>query len=310
MALSWCDLLYFISSIFIATTACGCIFENYCSTWFYAHFGWNIILAFNALSTYIVIFISLDRFVAVWFPMWFETITQPPFDITNRLVFATVLSFGLNVPYMVDATVSEKESFCNCSESIYENNCSSITYIPKDGFQNNFNQTWHKVFRYNYNVLMFWLPSVMLSVLNFSLVLAVISGRVKLPRAKAAEVEADMHRSFNTNKQETVLVATSLAMTASYVVMTIPIAIFLSCYAEFNDNRCTESTPKETLRHIGNIFQILEHILHSVYLFLINPSFRQGLISLFQCKKENHNSTLSNSEHPLGKVSSSMLGNM
>ncbi|XP_050716042.1 formyl peptide receptor-related sequence 6-like isoform X2 [Eriocheir sinensis] len=270
LALSWCDLSYSISCIIIAATACGCVFESYASAWYYAHFGWSITRTFHALGNYIIIFMSLDRFVAVWFPVWFMTMTQPLFDITNRLVFATVLCFILHVPYMVDAAVVEKVNFCNnCTEAVNEDNCTSVTsvtYISIDGFQKSFNQTWHEVFRYSYNQLFCWLPCALLIVLNFGLVLAVVTKRVKVPREK-------------------MLVATAIVMTASYVVMTMPITIFLAGYAAANDNRCTESSPKETLRHIGNITQILEHVLHGVYLLLINPSFRQELICLLQCRR-------------------------
>ncbi|XP_050689128.1 uncharacterized protein LOC126981726 [Eriocheir sinensis] len=316
LALSCCDLCLSISYIIIAVTACGCDFEWYSSAWFFAHFGWSVTCTFHALGTYIVIFMSLDRFVGVWFPPTYKILTQPPYDITKRLVFAVVLCFGLHVPYMVDAEVLCVDPSVNKTMTYVvhaKDNCTSDIYNTNDGFQKSFKEPWHEVYRYIYNLLVRWLPCALLIVLNFGLVLAVVIGRVKLPRsrdevkAKVSKLESRAKRQLKINKQEKVLVATAIAMTASYVVMTMPITIFLTGYAKSNDNRCTESSPAETLRHVGNIAQILEHVLHGVYLLLINPSFRQELLCLLQCKKspdDGHSSvdhSLSNGNRPLSR---------
>ncbi|XP_050689020.1 uncharacterized protein LOC126981626 [Eriocheir sinensis] len=294
LALSLCDLSLIFSYIIIAATANGCVLKSYASAWYFAHFGWSVTCTVHALGTYIVIFMSLDRFVGVWFPMWFVAITQQPFNINKKLLFATVLCFGLHVPYMVDAEVLCVEPSVNKTRACVvhaKDICTSDLYNSNDGFQKSFKEPWHEVYRCIYSLLVRWLPCALLIVLNFGLMLAVVTGRVKLPRAqgeveaKASKVEAGKQRQLKKNKQEKVLVATAIAMTASYVVMTMPITIFLTGYAKPNATRCTESSPEENLRHVGNITQMLEHVLHGVYLLLINPSFRKELLCLLRCRK-------------------------
>lgn len=314
MALSLADLLLSASYIIIAVTACGCVFKSYASAWFFAHFGWSITCTFHALGTYIVIFMSLDRFVGVWFPTWFKVLTEPPFDITKRLVLASVLCFGLHVLYMVDAEVQCDNLTLPINAT---DNCPSDSYISNDGFQKSFDEQWHTVYRYFYNLMVRWLPCAILIVLNFGLVLGVVKGRVKFPRVKeeverkATKAAPGMKRQLKRNKQENVLVATAIAMTASYVVLTMPITIFLTGYAAASDSRCKEPSPRETLRHVGNIAQILEHVLHGVFLFFINPCFRQEMLCLLQCKKSPRDESLSsepplaNGTRPLSSVSRS-----
>lgn len=268
------------------------------------------------MGTYIVIFMSLDRFVGVWFPMLFKKLTQPPFDITNRLVFTTILCFGLHVVFMVDAEVQ-----CLALGSLDDNctvgydslhNCTSDTYISNDGFEKSFNEHWHVVYRYFYNLLVRWLPCAVLIVLNISLVLAVVSGRVKYPKNNEKDPKKEdkgRKRQLKNIRQEKVLVVTAIAMTASYVVMTMPITIFLTSFASANDCRCEKPSPEETLRHVGNILQLTEHILHSIYLFLINRCFRRELLCLLKCRKSPNNGfvsdelSISTNSRPLSTVS-------
>lgn len=98
-------------------------------------------------------------------------------------------------------------------------------------------------------------PYVLLTGFNFSLVVGVFTERVNFPRAKAteevgnkaAQVEAGMTRR-NLKKwwrQERVLVATAIALTTSYVVLTVPITIFLAVFADSNDARCEKPSPEE-----------------------------------------------------------------
>ena len=297
------DLVLSIFYIPIVVTATGCRFRNYTSALYFAHFGWTTACTFHALGTYVIVFLSMDRFVGVWFPTWFKTLQQPPFGFWHRMAAVAVVCVGVHVPFMVDAAVECWESsnedtgmFKSISNQTSDTSCTNGSWVSIDGFEYSFDETWHTVYRYFYNMIVRWLPSGVLFVLNFSLVTAVILGKVKLP-GEAGEAENEKARagtSMDTLRKgsrrmmrnsERILVVTVIAMTASYVLLTLPITIFLTALANTGTERCVTSSPEETLRHIGNILQLLEHVLHVFFLFLINPRFRRETLYLLRCRE-------------------------
>ncbi|XP_063850041.1 uncharacterized protein LOC135094150 [Scylla paramamosain] len=286
------DMALSVFYIPIVVTATGCNFLDYGSALYFAHFGWTTACTFHALGTYVIVFLSLDRFVGVWFPTLFKRLQQPPFGFLHRMVAMVVVCVGVHLPFMVDATV-ECEGFDEEEIQLSDNSsCPNGSWVSSDGFENSFEERWHEVYRYFYNLMVRWLPYGLLAVFNFSLVMAVSLGKVRFPGAAATEVTkvdpaTGALRSGNRRQarnSERVLVATVIAMTASYVVLTLPITIFLTAFAGTDTDRCSSPSPEETLRHVGNIFQLLEHVLHAVFLVLINPRFRRETLRLLGCR--------------------------
>uniref|UniRef100_A0A0P4WI41 G-protein coupled receptors family 1 profile domain-containing protein n=1 Tax=Scylla olivacea TaxID=85551 RepID=A0A0P4WI41_SCYOL len=290
--LAACDMALSVFYIPIVVTATGCNFLDYGSALYFAHFGWTTACTFHALGTYVIVFLSLDRFVGVWFPTLFKRLQQPPFGFLHRMVAMVVVCVGVHLPFMVDATV-ECEGFDEEEIQLSDNSsCPNGSWVSSDGFENSFNERWHEVYRYFYNLMVRWLPYGLLAVFNFSLVVAVSLGKVRFPGTAATEVTkvdpaTGTLRSGNRRQarnSERVLVVTVIAMTASYVVLTLPITIFLTALAGADTDRCSSPSPEETLRHVGNIFQLLEHVLHAVFLVLINPRFRRETLRLLGCR--------------------------
>lgn len=294
------DLALNIFYIPIIVTATGCSIADYGSAWYFAHFGWTMACTFHALSTYVIVFLALDRFVGVWFPTWFKRLHAPPYGFWHRMAAVAVVCVGVHVPYMVDATVecceldgqhmSRADLQCQSNDS----SCSNGLWVSVDGYEYSFDETWHIVYRYFYMLIVRWLPSVLLLVFNISLVIAVCLGKVTFP-GNSAKNEADsgsgretiMRKGSRrvTRNSERILVATVIAMTASYILLTLPITIFLTGLADTGTERCLYSSPEETVRHVGNVLQLLEHVIHIFFLFFINPRFKREMLYQLRCRE-------------------------
>ncbi|KAG0711113.1 putative G-protein coupled receptor [Chionoecetes opilio] len=287
LALAASDLLLFLFYIPILVTACGCTFPDYGSAYYFSHFGWTLAASFHGMGTYTIVLLSLDRFVGVWFPTSFKRLQQPPFGFTQRMVAVIVLSVGVHVPIMAHGNVvcaEDKNIKCYSNATT----CDSGNWVSVDGYECNYDQLWHIAYRYFYNFIVRWLPYALMFVFNVSLVIAVSMGKVKFPRQAVMDHEQlDGARPGARQKKrnkEGILVATVIAMTASYVLFTLPITIFLTGFADTGTDRCKYYNPKEMLRHMGNTLQVVEHVLHIFFLVLINPRFRREMLSLVRCR--------------------------
>ncbi|KAG0727388.1 putative G-protein coupled receptor B0563.6 [Chionoecetes opilio] len=286
LALAAFDLLHFLFYIPILVSACGCTFPNYGSAYYFTHFGWTLAASFHGMGTYTLVLLALDRFVGVWFPTAFKRLQRPPFAFTHRMVAVVVLSVGVHVPFMSHGNVvcAEDENII-CSSNT--TTCESGAWVSVNGYVCNYDHPWHIAYRHFQSLIVHWLPYALMYVFNVSLVIAVSLGKVRFPRSAAKGAADHEHQgAARTGAQQTkrnkegILVATMIAMTASYVLFTLPIAIFLTGFADTGTERCKYYNPKEMLRHIGNILQLAERVLHIFFLLLIYPRFRREMMSL------------------------------
>ncbi|KAG0724221.1 hypothetical protein GWK47_041085 [Chionoecetes opilio] len=165
--------------------------------------------------------------------------------------------------------------------------CESGAWVSVDGYVCNYDQPWHIAYLYFQSLILHWLPYALMFVFNMSLVIAVSLGKVRFPRSAAKGAADHEHQgAARTGAQQTkrnkegILVATVIAMTASYVLFTLPLAIFLAGFADTGADRCKYYSPKEMLRHMGDILQLAERVLHIFFLLLIYPRFRREMMSL------------------------------
>ena len=105
--------------------------------------------------------------------------------------------------------------------------------------------------------------------------LGVVQGRVNLP------VGSKMPGRSGERK----LVIITIAITASYILFTFPIMIYITGFAEEVPNRCGGNYPKEVLRAVGNTLQLLEHVIHIAFLVGLNSRFRKELKILLLLEK-------------------------
>lgn len=111
------------------------------------------------------------------------------------------------------------------------------------------------------------MPNCLLIFFNASLVVGIARGLVNLP----------VGSQTNGKNGERRLAIITVAITASYVLFTIPIMIYITGFASYVENRCSDNHPKEVLRAVGNTLQLFEHIIHIAFYVGLNERFRKEL---------------------------------
>ncbi|KAK3861261.1 hypothetical protein Pcinc_016037 [Petrolisthes cinctipes] len=271
------DLGLFLTYIPIMVTLSGCKFEYYWFAWYFAHLGWTLASALHAFCTYVIAWLALDRCLAVWWHSAYKNVQRPRVQYW-RAIITLICSFGVQITYMVDAEV-----LCTTPGGVEADlNCQNGTWLTVDGFQKSYDESWHEHFRRFHTSFGRWIPCALLTVFNLSLAVAVWQGKI---HANAATCAGEGRKGARARTWERNLVATMIAMATSYLVLSLPITIYLTTYAEHVDDRCTTTYPAETLRHTANTLQFLQHVLHPFFLAALNPTFRRELMYMLRLRE-------------------------
>lgn len=119
-----------------------------------------------------------------------------------------------------------------------------------------------------------WIPSALLLGFNAGLVVGVAMGRLSFPSSSHPNAERN-------------LVTITICITLSYVFLTLPIVIYITAFASKLDDRCSGYHSKEVLRAVGNCLQLLEHIIHVIFMAGLNSAFRKELKVFLRLEKSS-----------------------
>lgn len=101
-------------------------------------------------------------------------------------------------------------------------------------------------------------------VFNGGLVAAVIMGRLSFPSSSHPKAERN-------------LIIITICITLSYVFLSLPIVVYITAFASKLDDRCSGLHSKELLKAVGNCSQLLEHIVHVMFMVGLHAAFRKEL---------------------------------
>lgn len=141
MALASSDLLVCLFYIPVITTITGCVFHSYGEAFYYAHFCWTLVGVCQSFGVYVILWLSFDRFLAVWMYKEYPKIQQQPNVKRNRLLVTAAACVIFHLVYMVQAEV-----ICE------DKDCEEGPWISVSGYQYQFHETWHKVFSVFYGL--------------------------------------------------------------------------------------------------------------------------------------------------------------
>lgn len=262
------DLLVCVFHIPVIITITGCRFSSYAEALYFAHLGWTLLGISQAMGTYTILWLSLDRFIAIWFYNWYPKIQQKPGVTRNRMLVTALLCVFFHLIAVIDAEV-----YCsNPQES--DGQCTDGEWVSVSGYGRHFDEVWHKVYLGVLGLFIRWVPCAFLLVFNVGLVVGVVRGRITFPAAQES-----------ARGGEKTLIATTIAITASYILLTFPITVYIMGYNTHVDNRCSGRHPKEVLRAVGNVLQLLEHVVHIVFLIGLYHGFRRELKILLRLER-------------------------
>ncbi|XP_050687056.1 uncharacterized protein LOC126980826 [Eriocheir sinensis] len=269
IALASSDLLVCIFHIPVITTITGCTFSSYAEALYFTHFGWTLVGVCQTFGLYVIVWLSFDRFVAVWMYEVYPKIQQQPNVKRNRLLVTAVACVIFHLVYMVQAEV-------RCDSPVDgDEACEYGHWAVVSGYQYMFYSTWHKVYSVFYGLLIRWVPNCLLIFFNTSLVVGVMQGRVNLPAGSQTP----------GGSGERNLIIITIAITISYALFTLPIMIYITGYAGPEPDRCSAYHPKEVLRAVGNSLQLFEHVIHIAFYIGLNRPFRNELKYLLRLEE-------------------------
>ncbi|XP_066973094.1 uncharacterized protein [Macrobrachium rosenbergii] len=263
LALAWSDLIVCLMNIPIAITTNGCDIRSYAAAVYYGHFGWSTIEVSQTISFYTLLFLSYDRFLAVYF---YQKFKQQNYGKILRLryVITVIADIVIHLFYFFNVRIW-------CKDERQLEHCESGLFLILDSYRFNYRTSWHTVYFLFHELIIRWIPGLLLVIFNASLVAAIAIGRLSNP--------VSSHRT--KKRTEFRLTITLIGITCSFVVCTFPNTIYSIWFAAHIDEKCYGN--HEVFRAVSNNLQLLEHVLHIAFLSMLNPSFRSELMNFLTC---------------------------
>lgn len=300
------DLLVCVFFISIIRTIEACTFSSWTEAYVFAHFGWPVVNFLQSVATFTILWLAMDRFLAVWLPWTYRHLDQMTHFMWIRMLITVVVCFLSHIFYSVNASVYTKEQTV-CGNGTFVTVSDTYSYSYED---------WAFGYLYAkfYYVLIRWIPSLLLAVCNTGLVVAVLKGKIRLKdnpqkAAPAANVRKSLastnsiplinkttanNENIPTKKvttpnvlknKEKRLVMTMIAMSTSYIVLMLPITIYLSLSINAPHDHCCEYYPLLMFRDVGDVFQLIEHVIHMFFLLALNDKFKRELKVIMRFEK-------------------------
>ncbi|XP_064105362.1 uncharacterized protein LOC135214872 [Macrobrachium nipponense] len=258
------DLMACVMSIPVATSVIGCSINSCDEAFYFGRFCWSFLEFLQPLSFYTLLFLSFDRFLAVWNFQYYRNHDKNKV-FWRRIVVTLVVDIVLHIFYFVNVKVS-------C-----QNDNTKPRYVIEDAIRWNKGEIWHTAFLYFHTLVVRWIPWVSLTVFNTGLIIAIARGKLSNPDLP----------SSNEGRMELNLTLTLVAIICSTMAFTFPEAVYVTNFSSLCQNQCYGL--HELFRAIANILQLLEHATTIVFLAILNPNFREELIKgmrmAFSCKE-------------------------
>ncbi|XP_068233917.1 uncharacterized protein [Palaemon carinicauda] len=264
LALSLSDLIVCLMNIPIVITTNGCNIRSYGAAFYYGHFGWSMIEVWQTVNFYTLLFLSYDRFLAVYFYKYFKEQDSEKI-LRLRYVITIVADIIIHLFFFINVNIECKD------DKMPIEHCTPENFRIYDSYRFNNDQAWHKLYFVLNELAIRWLPGLLLVIFNASLIVAIAMGRLSNPTST--------HRT--KRRTEFRLTITLIGITSSFIICTFPNTINSVWFSDNLDEKCYGK--HEVFRAVSNNLQLLEHVLHIAFLSMLIPSFRSELISFLTC---------------------------
>ncbi|KAK2141837.1 hypothetical protein LSH36_1034g00077 [Paralvinella palmiformis] len=228
-------------------------------------FFWTYRFA-KTVSSWMVVMISFERFVAVWFPM------KSKFIITERNVY-----IGMAVLYIMFAVFHGY--WCSWADRVIDGSC-ILTSRPA-GFE-----IQSEVFLIVGLVLYSFGPSVFLVIINIVIVYKLVQIRRKISSESIVQRSSLASQTQSQSSRTTIML---LSIAIAYVVLVTPNSV--AHFVGFRRKEEIFETMDPVMVFLREIVQILEQMNHSINFFLYilcSKRFKGGVIKIITQKKGNH----------------------
>ncbi|KAK2159470.1 hypothetical protein LSH36_152g01027 [Paralvinella palmiformis] len=229
-------------------------------------------------SSWLIVLITVERFIAVWLPM------RAKFINTDRNVcVALILLYGMLAVFF--------GYWCSWADRVIDNICIMNSRPP--GFEH-----LSEIFLLGGLLLYSFIPSIILLIFNGLIIYKLATRRKRIApesnTTNSTSISAQPRSVRNTHtapNSKTSVMLISVAM--SFVVLVTPNAV-ANIVSFIRKETMLETTDPVTasLREAAQILEQLSHSVNFILYVLCNKRFRDGVITMFKINKthpNNHN---------------------
>ncbi|CAL4063248.1 unnamed protein product [Meganyctiphanes norvegica] len=230
-----------------------CLYEKYGAAFYFTHFSVHIPNCLRAAITYVMLSLSYDRFLAIWFPLRYKNISKEGI-LKKRFIFGGIWMVISFIPAMTIGNVSRQ------SEGLWLGLC-GYKYVKSD---------WVFYYKMYLMLIIGILPIILIIGLNIGLVVGLCTkGITKLGPS---------------NKRNRLLSSTVavLAINISYVFCCVPYLLTAGFYNR-DKGKCYSTYKTEMTLLIFNSMVLLWSIINILIFFLLNKDYSHEIRKMLEC---------------------------
>ena len=263
------DICYSLAIIpYMINTFTFCTFQNFTFALYHTYFAQPIAFYFRHISLYVLLNLSIDRFLAIWFRKIFQKIKCWNTKRFAILVIWITLSI---IPHILLGDIS------------YLGNSQ---WVVIRGFQNTIHP-WYNMYKF-YSIICFGiLPSILLISLSIGLIIGIFKKIIVNPARNNSSLYVSRKRSFSFGRNKTAdrhinLTIGVLAFNMFYVLTCVaPLAYYNMIKTE--NAHCYNNLRKENIKSVA-LFFLLFWVDFNLILFMsINRQYRKEFKRVLCC---------------------------
>ncbi|CAL4174616.1 unnamed protein product [Meganyctiphanes norvegica] len=255
-----------------------CTFQSYSKALYYTYFGWMPITVVRNIGLCTVVWMSYDRFIAIWFPHRFTEMKKPSVIISKQIV-TVILNIVISMPIYISSKI-----VC-----IYTEN--EVYWLSEAAYKFN-RDDWLKSYTYFYCICIAVMQFTLL-VFSIGLLLGIIKKKI-------------INQSEENRNMQILQTVILLIMNSGYIASTFAYNFILLNKYNPEENQCVATASQESqMAWVNSIALFWSAFDISLYLLFIGD-YRNVLKSVLLIKKQistdnageiNESSVLSN--HPI-----------
>ncbi|KAK8388075.1 hypothetical protein O3P69_020158 [Scylla paramamosain] len=268
------DVAILLAAINIAFTFSGCNIPSYSVARYVVHPLFTALYILQGFSNCTIVWLSYDRFLAVWFYHYYYQ-TQQPLVKKLRIIFTGLFCIAMHLRHLLEVSV-----LCFTDKEMVEvtNNtaCEQGLWYVEDVLQRKgLAMAWEDGMIAARVVLLLIVPAVLVLVFSFGIVVGIFRHRLQ-------NVAATTH----TRDQAFSAIYITLFLSFTFIIMIVAGVTFISMHSL----RCHGSFAKEVFRTVFLFLLLGQHTTH-IFFLAINQIFRDELNILFNATKSRFNNT-------------------
>jgi len=247
-AISLLDMLGFLLRLPIIFDNEYCGYLKYSMAFYMTYFGWQIINILRAINSYVLVLLSFDRFMAIWFPKSFKNTKGTKRGMKRLIMIASLVFLTDYIPWMTRFL--------------------KVSPIGHQWFMNYMNpgqskEKWFKVFEHYNTFLLTAAPSILVIGLNIGIAVGFFKKKIY------TKSHGKRDRAARKRFYQTIAV---LALNGSYAVFCFPYMVTV-LYVDRGFCYRTSSYALETMIYLLESLSSLWSISNMLIFFLFNKEY-------------------------------------